>query len=585
MRKIKPSDKIARFMLVLSYLWLVSTPLRAAASSDDPGCHSCLQSASGLFARGDNEGAAKLLSQWQTKCPNNLQLCLMLNTVLMRMPNNKEKALAAAEQACSIAPGSMLAHFQKAMTLMTMQQGPAAAKEFQRVVALDPTSYESWLALSELLAAQGDSNGAREAQEHAAQLSPSARQSTLSTLTSKDRAGNIQGLKQEVAKIVESPATSPESLLIVGEEVFRMGYFEEAALALGQAKGKYPEAPQVKSLLPCALLEAGKIAESAKMLLPGKGTTTGAAQQALSGMGALAAGDFDSGQKQIEATSAAGDNQGITALAQGYLAMCSGRYKEAIEKFSDSLSKNQSLTVAKIYIAQANLELGDWKEAIAQAKESQRKASGLKIRAMAIELAARVRDSEDSGTNMATLKSELTTSQSRLSAKDQALAEVALGELAVKDQDPGRATELFNSALGHMAGSAAARIGLGRVALLQGDSKSAVAQLDQGLAMAPGNIDGLSLKAQALVESGDIAGGDALLVKAASEGELPSATCLGLGKAYQKAGQNKPAALYFKQAIQVGLNSSALEQAKAALKSLAEAISAGNSAVDSKTSK
>jgi tetratricopeptide (TPR) repeat protein len=571
MPTIKPRNQFKALTVALTALCtLAQPPCGAAGPADDPGCRTCLQSASGLFARGDNQGAAKILTEWQARCPNNLQLFLMLNTVLMRMPDGKKRALDAAEQACAIAPTSMLAHFQKAMTLMTLQQGSAAAREFQRVVELDPTSYEAWLALSELLGAEGKSQAAKVAEEHAAQLSPSARRSTLSSLASKDRAGNIQAFKQEVAKILDDPSTAPETLLIVGEEVFKLGYFEQSAQALGQAKSKYPDAPQIKSLLPYALFEAGKFSQSAQLIATDKSTAGGATQLAISGMDALASGDIDAAQKQIEKATAAGENQGIIYLAQGYLAMQSGRYKEAIEKLSDALAKNAALTVAKIYIAQANLDLGDLKEAIAQAKESQQKASGLKVRAEAIELIARVRDFEDSGTNIAALKSELAAFAPSLSVKDQALASVALGELALKNKDPGRAKDFFNSALGHMAGLVAARVGLARAALLEGDDKAALVELDQALALAPGNIDGLSIKALAQVESGDLAGAEGLLARATGEGELPTATCLALGKAYQKAGQNKEAVKYLKLAMQAGVSGSALEQAQEALTSLGE---------------
>jgi tetratricopeptide (TPR) repeat protein len=562
------NQSIKASALALCALFALPALAATAASAEDPGCRACLQSASGFFARGDNEGAAKLLTQWQAKCPNNLQLCLMLNTVLMRMPDGKKRALAAADQACTIAPTSMLAHFQKAMTLMQLQEGPAAAQEFQRVVQLDPTSYESWLALSELLGAQGKSAAAKDAESHAAQLSPSARRSTLTSLASKNRAGNIQGLKQEVMTIVDDPNTAPETLLIVGEEVFKLGYFEEAAAALGQARSKYPEAPQVKTLLPCALFECGKISDSFKSNAGDKGTTGGTIQQAISGMDALASGDYDAGKNLIEKASSAGENQGIIYLAQGCLAMHDGRYKEAIESFSDALKKDANLTVAKVYIAQNNLALGDWKEAISQARESQQKASGLKVRADAIELVARLRDGEDNGTNIAALKSELIAFAPRLSVKDQSISDTALGELAIKNKTSGRAKEYFNSALAHMAASVSAVVGLAQVALLEGDAKSALDQANHALALAPGNIDGLSFKAVAQLENGDMAGAAAALAKAVAEGELPPATYLLLGQTYQKAGQKKEAEHYLKQAMQAGLSSTDLEQAKASLTGL-----------------
>ncbi|MBS2008823.1 MAG: tetratricopeptide repeat protein [Cyanobacteria bacterium SZAS TMP-1] len=575
MRAKRPDGTITAVALSLALLgpatgiWTL-----AANAADDPGCRGCLQSASGLFARGDNAGAAKLLSQWQAKCPGNLQLALMLNTVLMRMPDGKKKALEAAEAACAIAPNSMLAHFQKAMTLMTLQDGPGAAKEFKRVVELDPTSHESWLALSELLGAQGDIAGAKDAENHAAQLSPSARQAQLSSLASKDRAGNAQGFKQEVSRIIDNPANSAETMLIVGEEVMKYGYFDEAAQCFARAQSKYPDAPQIKVLLPYVLLEAGKYSDSARLLSggggsKGKGTTGGASvnapQEAIAGMANLGQGNFEAGQKTIENLVAAGDNQSIISMALGHLAMRQGQYKAAIEKFSDAAAKNKNLSVVKFYLALANLEAGDLKEGIAQARESQQKASGMKVKATAIELMARLRDGEDNGSNIAALKSEL-AALTKLSSVDQALSGCALAEAALKEGDAGRARELYSAALTQMPGCMEAHVGLGRTALAENNDKAAIAEFDKALALAPGYSQALAYKALALISSGDAGGAEALLNKVKEESEINAQLALALGKAYQKAGQEKDAARYFGQAIQAGATGPALQQAKDGLK-------------------
>jgi len=570
-------SKRSAWTLLFSGLIATAPGAAGASQGDDPGCRGCLQSASGLFARGDNEGAARLLAQWQARCPNNLQLLLMLNTVLMRTADGKKRALEAADQACALAPTSMLAHFQKAMTLMTLQQGPAAAREFQIVVELDPTSYESWLALSDLLGAQGDAKGAKNATDHAAALSPSAKQSQLSGLVSKDRAGNIAGLKQELAKIADNPATTPETLLIIGEELIKLGYFAEAAQTLSQAAESYPQSPQVKQLLPYALFEAGKLDELSKPVAAqkkGADKSTAGSTEAMTALCKLAQGQYQAGQKMLENASPASTSDALFYLAKGSEAMAAGLYKEAIEKFSDAQTKNKSLNAVKIYTAMAYLELGDLKEAIAQARDSQQKAGGLKVRAASIELLARLRDGEDNGTSLPTLKSELTTLAPLLSIKDQAMAESALGELALKEKDPGRAKEKFNDAIGHMPGLVRARVGLAQVALLEGDSKAALQDLDQALAEAPGNIDALAFKALALIDCADFINAEGALTQAQSEGQLPAPICLSLGKAYRKAGQSKPAAQYFKLALQNGLIGSALTQASDGLKSLGESAGA-----------
>lgn len=47
--------------------------------------------ASGLFARGNTLEAANCLREWLPKCPNNLQMHLLLNTILTRLPDKKKK--------------------------------------------------------------------------------------------------------------------------------------------------------------------------------------------------------------------------------------------------------------------------------------------------------------------------------------------------------------------------------------------------------------------------------------------------------------------------------------------------------------
>ncbi|MBU6450340.1 MAG: tetratricopeptide repeat protein [Cyanobacteria bacterium REEB67] len=548
------------------------------ALAQEAGCQSCLKTASGLFSRGDNAGAAKVLNEWQAKCPQNLQLLLMLNTVLSRMPGEKARALEAAEKACILAPNNMLAHFQKAMTLMVMQQGPAAAKEFQRVVDLDPTSYEAWSALSELLGAQGDSQGAKAAADKALQLSPSARQSQLNAINSKNRMGNVQGVKQEISKISDDPNTARENLLIVGEEAFRLGYFEEAAACIAQVQNKYPDAPQVRITLPLALIESGKAvtmgpdskttSTRSKGNTGNSGTTGSADYEALLGLNAVSNGDLEGGEKIIEKAAAADPGDSIVLLASGQLAYRLGHYRAALEKFNDALSKNKSLSLARLFVAQTSLAQGDWKEAISQARECQAKASGFKVSADAIELIARIRDSEDNGNNVPNLKAELQNLGPKTCDTSQADAENALGELALKDKDPGRARQLFSAAKDHYPGGFAGRIGLGRVALSEGDYETANKELDQAIARAPGSIEALSLKAVALAATNDAGGAFALLNKIDQEGELPAATCIDLGKAFQKVNQNKLAATYYKKALQAGLTGNTLQQTKDALKAV-----------------
>jgi tetratricopeptide (TPR) repeat protein len=207
---------------------------------DDAGCPGCLSKASGLFARGNTLEAANYLRQWLPKCPNNLQIHLLLNTILTRLPDTKEEALAVARAATAMAPDSMLAHLQAGMTLLTMGQQNAAAEEFEAVVALDPANHDAWLALSELYGSLNEQDKAKNAAAKAATLSPSARYARTRTISSMNSAGNINGVRNQFKQFLGGSEIPVEGLLGLGEEALNMGYYDEANACFSRVLEQLP---------------------------------------------------------------------------------------------------------------------------------------------------------------------------------------------------------------------------------------------------------------------------------------------------------------------------------------------------------
>ncbi len=468
---------------------------KEVAQPEDPGCKDCLKNATKLFATGKPEEAVASIRAWQDRCPNNLQMQLLLNVMLMNDPKTRDQALKAAQRACQIAPDSMHAHLQTAMTHMIMGDSAQARSEFERVVAIDPANYEGWNSLAEIYAGQHESEKAIEAKIKAQSLDPTARAARIKLVKNMDRAGQDRSAREELAKLAADQSIPAEAFMAIGVDAMAMGYFSEAADCFKRfitAHSTGPAAVKPLSLLTLAHYFArdGKCDESLSKLKT-QGTETNPSYMALTGLFALDRGDFEDGKKSIEQAGTAPQKDAVIAYALGRLALKEGQYKTAIEKLEDAAKISPALSASKLWVALANYKEGDYIESMSICRDCT-KIKDLSGRAQALELRAKLKDGNAAKQTLAELLQAVEATQ-RLKTEDSE-ANLALGYYDFFAKDLNSAKERFNKALENNPACEDAMIGLARIAKKEGASEAGTELLQKALKTAPGDKEALELE-------------------------------------------------------------------------------------------
>jgi tetratricopeptide (TPR) repeat protein len=527
---------------------------------DDAGCPGCITSATTLFAQGHNKEAAELLRSWIVKCPNNLQLHLLFNTILMRLPDSKEEALTVARKATQIAPDSMLAHFQTAITLLMMNNSKGAQVEFEQVVALDPANHEAWLSLSDLYATLNEPEKAKEATRKATALNPSAQTARLRTIISLNSSGNQNGVAAQFKQFLGDSDMSAENFIALGDEALNMGYFEQANQCFNRVLESYPRSSNARFKSALSSYYAGDIQGALDAIKADKSidllkSDMAAQAHALNGLCLLQLGEQEKGQQEIAA--AAEKKPGdLSILARGLLAYKNGDYKQALSQFNSALSKNKNLHEARILSGQTMLKSGETLDALSQAIEL-RKTAGLLARAIALELSSRLKQEDLEAKNIGSLKSEAsrmlaTMPEDALHKAGKGALNLALARAALAEKNSDEAQTKVAQA--EACGVTDEEIALlkARIAAFAGDDRKQTEELDKALVQAPGDIEALSLLGMIYSKNNDVRG-EALLLKAAGQGEPGPQAIFELAKVMEKKGNIEEAVKLFKRSLENGL--------------------------------
>lgn len=468
---------------------------KEVAQPEDTGCKDCLKNATKLFAAGKTEEAVASIRAWQDRCPNNLQMQLLLNVMLMNDPKTRDQALKAAQRACQIAPDSMHAHLQTAMTHMIMGDSAQARSEFERVVAIDPANYEGWNSLAEIYAGQHESEKANEAKIKAQSLDPTARAARIKLVKSMDRAGQDRSAREELAKLAADQSIPAEAFMAIGVDAMTMGYFSEAADCFKRfitAHSTGPAAVKALSLSTMAhyFAQDGQCEESFAKL-KSQGSESHTSYMALEGLMALDRGEFEKGKNFIEQAAMEPQRDALVAYTQGRLALKEGQYKTAIEKLEDAAKISPALSASKLWVALANYKEGDYIESMSICRDCT-KIKDMAGRAQALELRAKLKDGNAAKQSLAALLQAVEAAQ-RLKTEDSD-ANLALGYYDLFAKDLVSAKERFGKALEKSPTCEDAMIGLAQIAKKEGNSDATAELLKKALKSAPGDKEALELE-------------------------------------------------------------------------------------------
>lgn len=351
----------------------------ASASSDDPGCREANAKAAALFASGKNSEAADILRQWKSKCPHHAQLHLLLSTILLRLGNAKEEAEESARLATQIAPNSVAAHMQHALTLLAMDKTSSAKDEFEKITQIDPSSYDAWSTLADLYGRLNERDKAKVAGEKAALLDPQTRRAKFRTLHSLRTAGKADGIKQELARLLNSDTEPPEYFDQLASEALSVGAYIECVQAANHALTTYPKSVlTLKTKLQGAVFsnnseEAKTVADQLLKESPDDYEVL-----ALKSIALLDGGNADEADAALKKAQERGEKKALVLLAKGRLAAANNQAEEAIKDYQQALAGDQSLVVAHAYLADAFIKSGQFEEGLSEAKECLR-VPGLKL--------------------------------------------------------------------------------------------------------------------------------------------------------------------------------------------------------------
>lgn len=522
---------------------------KSSASKDDPGCRECVAKAASLFAQGKLADTAGLLRSWKDRCPNNSQLFLMLSSVLVRVPGQQQEAMEAARTASSIAPESVAANTQYALTLMALEDSAEAARVFEKVVKLDPSSYEAWSSLSNLYAKLHDEEKSKSAASKAACLEPQTKMSRLRQLRSLEKAGRISELKGEFRKMFSDPDLEPEFFIELGKESMSMGLYDEASQALTKATTTYPDAPALLESLAQSQLWARKYAASiqtADKILAAHPKHANAL--AIKAIASIHAGDLPEARRCSEAASQRQSEAPLVLLAVAWTKSRDGDYAEALKNVQLAISKDSTMKPARVLLAQIYFKLGQTDEALGEARELGRCKA---LAAKALGLESRIRAGSSNAEDKAE-SSKLAVKASGLDKADpEALLAMAALDNAEQKFDAARASA--NDLISAEPGNGEAYLALARAARGANNLDEERKMLQKCLTVAKDDADASYLLGKAMLDVGQAKEAVAPLRAALRAKPESPVVAFALASALDKSGDSTAAVEYFKLSLSSGL--------------------------------
>lgn len=535
-----------------------------SSSKDDPGCRECVAKAASLFAQGKLADTANLLRSWRDRCPNNSQLFLMLSSVLVRVPGQQQEAMEAARTASSIAPESVPANTQYALTLMALDDSAEAARVFEKVVSLDPSSYEAWSSLSNLYAKLHEEEKSKSAANKAACLEPQAKTARLRQLRSLEKAGRISELRNAFKAMLSDNDLEPEFFIDLGKESMTMGLYEEASQALTKATSTYPNAPALLEALAQSQLWARKYAASiqtADKILAVHPKHANAL--AIKAIASIHVGDLPEARRLAEAASQRQSEAPLVLLAVAWSKSRDGDYAEALKSAQLALSKDSTMKQARVLLAQIYIKQGLADEALGEARELGR-CKVLSAKAFGLE--SRVR-SESSNADDRQEGSKLAVKASGLDKADpEALLAMAALDLADKKFDAARASA--NELIGEEPGNGEAYLVLAKAARGTNNLDEERKMLEKCLSVAKDDADACYMLGKAMLDVGQAK--DAVTPLRAALRAKPESpvVAFALASALDKSGDGTAAVEYFKLSLASGLKGPEQTVAQDSLKRL-----------------
>lgn len=535
----------------LSTLMITLGLLTGPASAQEVvDCASCIKKATSLFAQGKVIQASKLLESWSGKCGDSAKFQLLRSTILARRHGFKKEAVSAARKACQLDPESKAAHLQLGMYLMSMKDPDGAAVAFQKLVDIDPSSYEGWSALGQLYTQIGKHEQAKICSKKASCLEPESRHARLKVVTSLIKIGKLAEAKKELKRINLDDNLEPEFYIGVSRLAEKSGAYGEALEAANKVLEVYPnstETLKTKALCQLWLRRYKKCLETTAKFK--NSTKAGQKAHAIETICHLYLGNKKQAILANKKALQLDPNEKLALLGQGIIQFREGSVNKAIESIEESLAENNLFAPAHLALARIQLKLGNNRKALQETQSASRQPQ---FKAQSLGLKGRVilTESRDAK-NILKAKSIL----SKAFRLDESNPDTLLGkaEIVMKAGNLNEAKNLSEKALAIEPGSVDALMQLAKINDLNGRSKAASKLITRAKSLAPGQGDLIICQAEILINKGSANSAVKLLKANQSKASEFPPIAFKLGKILNQSGDRKKAAKYFKNSLNKGL--------------------------------
>lgn len=541
------------------------TPVQQTESKDDAGCRECVAKAASMFAAHDSLGAAKLLQEWRPKCPGNVQLRLLLSTILVRLGQRGQEAEDTAAEAVKINPHSLAASLQYALTLEGNGHTMLAIAQFDKVIELDPSSYEAWSSLGKLYNDMHEQEKSEMASKKAASLDPSIASMRARQLRSLERSGRFEDIKAELIKLLSAEDVEPEACLDIAEQALNFGAFAEGIRACDKALNSYPKSVKAMRIKALCQLFNNQLPESIDtsqqwLKLDAKAGDA----HAISGLAQLKLGQMKDAEINLKLGAAATPATVLTHLCQAELDLLAGNVKDAEAKLRKAIAVQNNLAPAHLRLAQLCWMEGKLEEAMAEAREAGSNC-GLKARASSLEASIKMADQSSKDTQIAGQQMAYKTIAAGMNSPEALLAEASF---YLTKNKPIQAKPALDRLLAAQPGDEQAQFFVFKMAKAVGNIDLEKQALEKCFELSPGDPEVLAAQAELAMTGGDVDRAVELYKKSlANRAEAPT-VCLDLAKALEKKGDADESIKYYKLCLSSGPNLTEQAQANDALKRL-----------------
>lgn len=540
----------------------VDVPKRRVVS---PECNKATAEASKAWANGENDEAVNILKEAEKNCKDSEQLYLLLSTILVRLNKRQEEAAEAARRAVEINPNSVACYLQYGLCLMACDKNREAAQNFERLVKVDPTSYEAWSSMGRLYGELGEEQRGKQCEAKAAALEPGSREARFGVLRNLKSGAKLEDAKRELKAILNDDQTEPEFFIVVSQEALKIGANEEAVKAADQALIAYPTAVtalECKAVGQLWSRDYKGVLETVTKIPPDSSSTA----MAVRGIALLQLGRTQEAKPFIE-TAFARDFKSKTAnFGKALLLERTGTFSDAIDALQSSIAEEPEFAPAHIELARLYIKLGELDKAEEEVSEIERSPEyASTARAMGARIAL------EGAPARKKLEEALELGRKAFKANDNdpdALAALAACELKTGNLTGAR--EFTKKALLIEPGNIDVLLGAARLSSAEADKAKQMEFLQRALTVAPGNSEVLASIADAYIRSNEVDEGIKALRKGLEINEGDPMIAYILARTFEKRGQRVDAVKMFQRSLKNGLLGPRARQARSAIERLSQ---------------